>query len=197
MPEALRRLFAITGPLPNFPARDAIYPKQEVPVVRGTREGGREMVLMRWSLLPAWVQDPAKWRYATFNAKAETLLEKASFRGPFERRRCLIPADGFYEFSGQPGSKQRFLFRMRDGAPFALAGLWDRWRAPSGGEVIDSCTIIVTEPNAIVAPVHDRMPVIVEPGDYGRWLDAQHVPPQGVRDLLRPYPADGMTVQPA
>ncbi len=195
VPEAMRQLFNIKGPLPNFPGREVIYPKQDAVVVRQDPSGARELTIMRWSLLPRWVKDPGDWRASTFNARAETVMQKPSFRQSFADRRCLIPADGFYEFTGERGSKQRHKVTMRDGQPFAFAGLWDRWdRDPSAA--IESCTIIVTEPNAVLAPIHDRMPVILHADDYAAWLDVHRVPPAEAHKLLRPYPAEPMTTAP-
>ena len=129
------------------------------------------------------------------NARSETVAEKPSFRQAFRQRRCIIPADGFYEWQRAEGRKQPFFFRMRDESPFGFAGLWERWEG-EGGEVLDSCTILTTEANEVLGPVHDRMPVIIHPEDYGLWLTAGERERPTLRDLLRPYPEDEMAGYP-
>lgn len=130
------------------------------------------------------------------NARSETVAEKPSFRGAFKKRRCLIPADGFYEWQRREGNrKQPFYFRMRDEHPFGFAGLWERWEG-KGGEVLDTCTILTTEANEVLRPVHDRMPVIIHPEDYELWLAAGERERATLRDLLRPYPADEIACYP-
>jgi putative SOS response-associated peptidase YedK len=127
------------------------------------------------------------------NARGETIAQKSAFKRPFERHRCLVPADGFYEWKTLPGGrKQPVHVAMKDGRPFAFAGLAERWLG-ADGEVVDSCTIVTTEANALLRPVHERMPVIVAPDDYARWLDVGGEPPI---DLVAPYPADAMTFEP-
>jgi putative SOS response-associated peptidase YedK len=129
------------------------------------------------------------------NARAETAAERPAFREAMKRRRCLVPADGFYERQATPGSKRKqpHLIRMKDDRPFAFAGLWDSWRR--GDDTLESFTILTTAPNELVAPIHDRMPVIVAPADFDRWLDPS-IPADGVTDLLRPYPAAQMQASP-
>jgi len=154
--------------------------------------GGRELVTLRWGLVPAWAADP-KTGYRMINARAETVAEKPTFRAAFRRRRCLVAADGFYEWSAVNG-KQPYYIHMADGAPFGLAGLYEHWEGD--GRVIESCTIIVGEPNALIARIHDRMPCIVVPEDYGAWLDSGSSDPRALLSLLRPYPADKMAAYP-
>ena len=125
------------------------------------------------------------------NARSETVAEKQAFRQAFKQRRCIIPADGFYEWQRTGGRKQPFFFRMRDERPFGFAGLWERWEG-EGGEVINSCAILTTEANEVLRPVHDRMPVILHPDDYGLWLGADARELGIVKEMLRPYPADEM-----
>jgi putative SOS response-associated peptidase YedK len=178
--------------LPEVPVltpRYNIAPSQPVAVVRG----GPELAQMRWGLIPAWADDPAIG-HRMINARAETVAERPAFRAAFRRRRCLVLADGFYEWQRQDGRKQPFYFRLRDGGPFAFAGLWERWE--KGDEPIESCTLLTTEANAVVDPVHDRMPVVLDPGDYRRWLDPRVDRPDELQPLLRPYPAAQMVAHP-
>lgn len=129
------------------------------------------------------------------NARSETVAEKPAFREAFKRRRCLIPADGFYEWQRRDGKKQPFYFRLRDERPFGFAGLWEKWRSPAG-EVIESCAILTTEANELLRPVHHRMPVILHPEDYSLWLDEDARQRALLKELLRPYPAEEMTAYP-
>jgi putative SOS response-associated peptidase YedK len=144
-------------------------------------------------LVPFWADDP-KIGYSTINARAETVATKPSFREAFKKRRCLIVADGFYEWQKTGGQMQPYLIHLKDDSPFAFAGLWDRWKR--GDQAINSCSIIVTEPNAVLEPIHDRMPVILSPDDYGLWLDPDVEGAKRLQSLLRPYPADEMEAYP-
>ena len=187
---------ALAFDLPAIPELDARYniaPTQGIAAVRAG-EAGRRLDMLRWGLIPAWVKD-FKQAPTLVNARVDTIMEKPSFRGAFRSRRCLIPADGFYEWKTIGGKKQPMYFSLSDGAPFALAGLWERWEGPDGS-VIESCTTLTTEPNAVVAEVHDRMPVIVPPDAYGLWLDPAVTDPQLLLPLLGSYPADAMRVHP-
>ncbi|HET6205795.1 MAG TPA: SOS response-associated peptidase [Terracidiphilus sp.] len=169
-----------------------VAPQTFQPVVclnRKTLE--RELLQMRWGLVPYWAKD-SKVAYSTINAKAETLTTSASFREAFKYRRCLIPMDGFYEW--QPIDrkiKQPYAITLKDGAMFALAGLWDRWRDLKSGQELLSYTVITTDPNELLEPFHNRMPVILRPGDYERWM-APADPSRLPVDLLRPYPDELM-----
>jgi putative SOS response-associated peptidase YedK len=149
---------------------------------------------MRWGLLPHWSKEPTT-RAPMFNARGETLSEKPAFRVPFERKRCLIPADGFYEWKREGKRKQPYVVRLRGDRPFAFAGLWDRW-APPGQDPIESCTIVTTTPNSLVAAIHDRMPVILSPADYEPWLDVRSTRPVQAAALLRPFPNEMMVAYP-
>jgi putative SOS response-associated peptidase YedK len=144
-----------------------IAPTQPVPIIRDT-EAGREMVMARWGLVPHWSKEP-RTTYSTINARIETVAVKPVYRSPFRHRRCLIPADGFYEWKVFDGRKVPHHIRMKDGDVFALAGLWDRWEG--GGEYLDSCSIIVMPANAFMKPLHERMPAIIAPAHYDLWLD--------------------------
>lgn len=172
-----------------------IAPSQLVAGVRVNPEfGKRECVQMRWGLIPTWAKAPAIG-YKMINARAETAAEKPAFRGPFRRRRCLILADGFYEWQREGKRKQPFYIRLKDRRPFAFAGLWDRWE-PQGRESIESCTILTTGPNDVLQPIHDRMPVIVDPQAYSLWLDPTVQAVEALQLILQPYPADRMETYP-
>src|SRR5690606_7874863 len=157
-----------------------VAPSQDVLVI-GLRLGARAAALHRWGLIPSWAKDPSIG-YKMINARAETVHERPAYRGPFRSRRCLIPADGLYEWKREGKRKQPYRFLMKDEKPFAFAGLWDEWRGPDG-QTIRSCTIITTEPNELLATVHDRMPVILPPDAYDEWLDPR-TKPDRLRALL-------------
>jgi putative SOS response-associated peptidase YedK len=152
----------------DWEPRYNIAPTQPVPVIRQT-PNFRELALMRWGLIPSWATDPGIG-LRTINARSETIMTTASFRDPLRTQRCLIPADGFYEWKRAGKSKQPYCFEVGDGEMFAFAGLWDRWIDPYGKE-IESCTIITTIPNSHLADIHDRMPVILPSGAYTSWLN--------------------------
>ena len=188
-PEAMRQLFDLDGPLLNLEPRYNIAPTQDAPVIRARDGGKRELAMLRWGLVPSWSKDGPDSGYSMINARAETVADKPAYRGAFKDRRCLVPADGFYEWKKVGKEKQPFRFTMADGAPFLLAGLWARWRRPDGSD-LQSFTIIVTTPNPLVAQVHDRMPVILDRAGAAQWLKG------GARDgllaLLVPFPAERM-----
>jgi putative SOS response-associated peptidase YedK len=167
-------------------------PQSFQPVVRLNRESGeREIVIMRWGLIPYWSKDE-KIGYSTINAKAETVATAPVFREAFKRRRCLVPADAFYEWQKLDAkNKQPFAIALKSGEPYGFAGLWERWTAKDD-KPLETFTIITTDPNSVVEPLHTRMPVILEPKDYDRWLDCSD-PANAPLDLLRSYPAELMT----
>lgn len=171
-----------------------VAPTSMQPVIRLNRDtGDREMVLMRWGLIPYFAKSAADFKgFSTINAKAETVTERAMWRRPFEKRRCLVPADGFYEWARiDPKTKKPFAYTLTNGRPFAFAGLWDAWKHPANGQWLQTFAIITTIANELTGQVHDRMPVILHPQDYDRWLkrgEAERLPV----DLLRPYEAEGM-----
>ena len=169
-----------------------IRPTQELPVVRLV-DDELELTLLRWGLIPSWSREPEP-KFPTFNARAETLAEKPTFRGPFKNRRCLILIDGFYEWPKKPSKDRRPRhIRFRDRRPMAVAGLWDRWTDPATGIVVDSCTIVTTEANELLAGVpHDRMPVILDETAQQVWLDSSVVDRQRLAALLTPRRADDM-----
>jgi putative SOS response-associated peptidase YedK len=172
-----------------------IAPSQPVAAVRVAPAGtGRELALLRWGLIPSWSKDPTIGN-RLINARAETAREKPSFRNAFRRHRCLIPTNGFYEWQRQERGKQPYFVRMRDERPFAFAGLWDRWESPDKG-VIETCTILTTAANAVLAPIHDRMPVIIPPADYTRWLDPALLNTESLTPLFAPFPPEDMLAFP-
>ncbi|TBR21669.1 SOS response-associated peptidase [bacterium] len=162
-------------------------PGQDAPVVYV--DGGRRLGLHRWGLVPAWAKDPTIG-HKLINARADTAPDKPAFRGPFQRRRCLVPADGFYEWRKMGKAKVPVRFTRSDGAPFAFAGLWDEWTSPEGG-TLRTFTVLTTEPNALVAPTHDRMPVILTEAAEDAWLDPGAKTAE-LRPLLVPYDASAM-----
>lgn len=181
-----------------------VAPQSVQPVVRMDEDGERELTLMRWGLVPFWAKD-AKIGRSTVNARAETVATNAAFREAFRRRRCLVPASGFYEWMRVDGkTKQPYAITVKDAEVIAFAGLWERWKEPprrdtlfgdagtaASGEWLETYTILTTDPNEVMEPIHDRMPVIVAEKDYERWLEPGD-PARPPLDLLRPYPAEAM-----
>lgn len=169
-----------------------VAPQSLQPVVRLDRETGeRELTIMRWGLVPFWAKD-TKMAYSTINAKAETVATSPAFREAMKRRRCLVPAEWFYEWQKiDAKTKQPYAIAMKDRSLFAFAGLWDAWKDKATGQTIETYTVITTDPNELMQPLHNRMPVILKPEDYGRWLEPG--PPERLPlDLLRPFDADAM-----
>lgn len=174
--------------MPLFKASYNIAPTQDVVAVRLNSDSlNRECVLLRWGLIPSWAKD-AKTGSQCINAKAETVAEKPSFRAAFRKRRCLVIADGFYEWRREGDRKQPMWIGRKDRQLFAFAGLWEYWK-PAEGNPLETCTIITTEPNEILAPIHNRMPVILAPVSYDQWLDPA-TPADPLKALLRPCPGD-------
>ncbi len=178
----------------ELPPRYNIAPSQPVAAIRAGGSGARELTLLQWGLIPSWAKEPAIGS-RMINARAETAAEKPSFRAAMKRRRCLIPASGFYEWTRVGAAKQPFFVRMKGGRPFALAGLWEQWCGEDGSE-LETCAILTTSPNELAAKIHPRMPVIIAPGDYGRWMDPANEKPGTLEPLLRPYPAGEMEAHP-
>ena len=187
--EAYRLLFRPARlPASNFPPRYNIAPTDQIPIIRvDPRDDERELVMARWGLVPWWSKPIPKVPH--INARAETVHEKALFREAFQKRRALIPATGFFEWQKRADGKQPYRFQMRDLQPYAFAGLWEFARI--GDQEILSAAIIVGAPNQLAAAVHDRMPVILDPKDYDRWLDPA-TPLDDLKALLKPFPAEKM-----
>lgn len=166
------------------------------PVLVLPNDGKSQADFFVWGLIPPWAKDPSLGS-RLINARAETLAEKPAFRGAFRYRRCLIFASGFYEWQARPGTKhkQPYFIRLKSGAPFAFAGLWETWLAPDGSEM-RTTAIITTDANAVVQPIHARMPVILPPEAYSAWLDSSPANPARLRPLLQPYPAEEMEAYP-
>ena len=189
-PEVLAEAFQLEA-APDLQPRYNVAPSQGVACVRaGLRSRKREAVLLRWGLVPSWAGDPAMGM-KLINARAETVAEKPSFRKPFRERRCLVPADGYYEWKREGSRKQPYHIRLNSERPFAFAGLWDRWTGEDG-KTIESCTILTTTPNERLASIHDRMPVILPPAAYEPWLDPGLQDATRLVPFLTPYPADAM-----
>lgn len=193
-PAAIALAFGLAH-APEISSRYNIAPMTEVPVVRMNAHHERELVWLRWGLVPRRAKDPSIGS-KMINARGETLAQRQSFRMAYRRHRCLLPADGFYEWMAVPGNaparKQPVHISMKDGRPFGLAGLCERWLSPEG-EVLDTCAIITTAANALLRPMHERMPMIVAPKDYARWLDPANA---AVDDLVTPFPAERMSCHP-
>jgi putative SOS response-associated peptidase YedK len=181
--------------VPSLAQRYNIAPSQEIAAVRISAEGrAREYALLRWGLVPSWAKDPS-FGDRMINARSETAAEKPAFRSAVRRRRCLVPASGFYEWKRTNGRKQPYFIRMRAGKVFAFAGLWETWKEP-GGSVVESCALLTTSPNDLLRPIHDRMPVIVSPRDYDLWLSPEIQDPRELASLFRPYPHEEMDAFP-
>jgi putative SOS response-associated peptidase YedK len=186
-PEAVRAYFGYRD-TPNFPPRYNIAPTQPVAVVRLNREGERQFRLMRWGLLPSFVKDPKQFP-TLINARAEEVLDKPSFRHAMRYRRCLVVADGFYEWTGPKGKRRPFLLRSRKPQLIAFAGIYERWRDQEGGET-DTVAILTCPANRTVAALHDRMPVVLPFEHFAAWLDVKATPAEAALALLQPAADD-------
>jgi putative SOS response-associated peptidase YedK len=181
-PEAIRLLLGYLDQ-PNFPPRHNIAPTQPIPVVR-LEDGKRRFALVRWGLLPSWVKDPKAFTLL-INARGDTINEKPAFRNAMKRRRCLIPADGFYEWKGEGAAKVPYYVRLKNHQPFAFAGLWETWVGPNGEE-LETAAIVTTDANRVLKPIHHRMPVILAPEAYDLWLDTANVDAMTAQALIAP-----------
>ncbi len=178
----------------NYPPRWNGAPSQDLLVIRHNHETGQvSLDPLRWGLIPYWCKDPKGGR-KPINAKCETVATLPSFRDAYRRRRCIVPVDGFFEWKAIKGqkAKQPYAIAMKDGSPFGLGGLWENWKDPTSGEWIRTFAIITTDANELVGEIHDRMPLIVSPGDYARWLSDEPNP----HELMRPFPAEPMRMWP-
>lgn len=190
-PEELRQAFPwLNLPESGIQPRYNIAPSQPVAVI--PNDGQNRLDFFLWGLVPGWAKDPAIGN-RLINARAETLSEKPSFRGAFRWRRCLIPATGFYEWQAVPEKKGKIpmYIRLKDGRPFAFAGLWERWQSPDGSTLL-TCAIITTAPNSLMEKIHNRMPVILPDTDYAAWLTPGEGDTRSLQALLRPFPAEQM-----
>ena len=183
-----------TATLPELAPRYNIAPSQDVATVHTGDGGRRVMAFERWGLVPHWAKDPSVG-HRMINARSESAATKPAFREALRARRCIVPADGFYEWSGARQARTPYLFRRPDHALLGLAGLYARWHG-AGGEVVDSCTILTTEANDVMRRFHDRMPVILSPAAYAQWLDRGETDAARLAPLLRPCPADWLTPTP-
>ncbi len=193
-PEEIAQAFKIPD-VPPLEPRYNIAPTQPVATVLKTPENpDRQFRMLHWGLIPFWANDP-KLGSKLINARAESVADKPAFRSAFRHRRCLIVADGFYEWQQQENGKQPFYLRLKDDRPFAFAGLWEHWQE-DGGEAIDSCTILTTDANELTRPIHSRMPVILDPKDYDMWLDPNVSDSETLQPLLHPYASEKMQAYP-
>jgi putative SOS response-associated peptidase YedK len=190
--EAYAELFGVEdNRLGNLAPRYNVAPTQTTWACTIGQDGERHLDILRWGLVPHWSKGPDS-KYSMINARAETVHRKPAYRDAFRHRRCLIPAEGFYEWKPLHKGKQPYYIHRKDGQTMAFAGLWERWKDRESGEVINSCTIIVTDANELMRPIHDRMPVIVPPDDFERWLETGAGEALDLLALLRPAASDGL-----
>lgn len=192
--EAVVRLFGVADAV-QVEARYNIAPTQFVAAVRAGRDGVRVLGMLYWGLVPSWSKEKSIGA-RMINARGETLREKPSFRNAYKRRRCLVLADGYYEWQRRGGVKQPYFITFEDGRPFGMAGLWESWRDPAGGESLESCCIVTAAPAPEVAHVHDRMPVIVPLVAHDEWLDPANDAVERLDRLIAPWSGGGLRAQP-
>jgi putative SOS response-associated peptidase YedK len=193
-PEVVAAVFGLAE-VPRLEPRRNVAPTEDAPVIRADASGVRRLDELRWGLVPFWAEGPPEGR-PVINARCESAAEAPMFRAAYRHRRCLVPITGFYEWQPTGGRrKQAYLIRRKDGTPFALAGLWERWR-PKGGEPVESFTILTRDANDLVRPIHDRMPVIVAPEQYGLWLDPAVEDPERISTAIPPAPESAMEAIP-
>jgi putative SOS response-associated peptidase YedK len=185
-------LYGLTQPAMNLQPRYNIAPTSTIDALIPRDSDQLELWPMRWGLIPSWWKQSRKELPSTFNARAETVTGRPSFRDAFRERRCIIPASGYYEWKPMPGGKQPYYISARDGSILPFAGLWDEWHDPESGEQIRSCTIIVTDSNALTRPIHDRMPVILHGARQTAWLASA----AAAIELLKPAPDDVLQLWP-
>ena len=187
-PAAIRAKFSVPS-VPEFAPNADWRPTNLAPVVRLDEHGARECTLARWGLVPGWAPD-LKFGNRCINARSETVTKLPAFRSAFRKRRCLVPVNAFFEWSGEKGKRSKWRIRLRDEPLFALAGLWEWWQDRDGGDAVQSYTIVTCAANAAIAPLHDRMPVILREADYARWLDAA----TDGQALLVPFDAEALRI---
>ena len=185
-PQTLVSQFTLDQPPHALLPRYNIAPSQRIAIIRDAVGLGRHLDYAHWRLIPSWSKSADISRYL-INARAETVADKPAFRHAFRHKRCLIPADGFYEWAVTEHGKQPWWIAMADRSPFAFAGLWEHWESPDDGSLIESCTIITTESNAQIRPIHERMPLIIGPDSYSEWLDPQSENRQQLQQMLSPF----------
>jgi putative SOS response-associated peptidase YedK len=190
--KALAKRFGVEAAEIELSSRYNVAPGQDMPVV--LHKGINQVQLMRWGLIPSWAKE-AKIGYGMINARAETVVEKPSFRKPIRSQRCIVPSNGFYEWQKSTTGKVPYFIHLKDSPLFGFAGLYDHWKDPTGKEVL-SYTIITTKANDMLRPLHERMPVILTPEEEEAWLDAEQYPVNDVVGFLKPYPADKMEAYP-
>ena len=186
-PELLTEVFGVTV-LEEPPPRYNIAPSQQVPIIRDAATDGRYLSSVRWGLLPHWAKDLSIGARMS-NARCETVHEKPAFRQAIRARRCIVPASGFFEWSAAPTGKSPHYVTMRDGSPLAFAGIWDSWRTPEG-EILETCAILTTTANSLMAPLHDRMPVLLHHTEFDLWLDRSANNPDKLKRLYQPCPSE-------
>jgi len=191
--ELLERIFGVSI-FQDIPPHYNIAPSQQVVVIRITPDGNQQVAFLKWGLIPSWAKDPSIGS-KMINARSETVDVKPAFRNPLKYRRCIVPANGFYEWQKVEGKKKPLYVKMKDDGPMLFAGLWEHWKTPEGNE-IESCTILTTNSNELIKPLHDRMPLILETGDMNLWLDPQVTDPGKLKPLFSPYPAEKMEMYP-
>ncbi len=188
--ESVKRTFALDFK-PELVPRYNIAPTQSVPAVRVAEEGSRTLVMLHWGLVPRWAKERAIGN-RMINARSETLAGKPAYRDAFRRRRCLVLADGWYEWQAAPGGKQPWFVRLRDPRPIAFAGLWERWKDPAGGELLESCTIVTTDASESIRKIHERMPVVLPESAWDRWMDPAFSDTETLSEILGPYDAKAL-----
>ena len=186
-PELLAEVFGVPV-LEEIPRRYNIAPSQPVPILREAATGGRYLSSVRWGLVPHWAKDLSIGNRMN-NARCETVHEKPAFRQVIRARRCIVPASGFFEWAASPAGKSPHYVTMRDGSPLAFAGIWDSWRTPEG-EILETCAILTTTANSLMAPLHDRMPVLLHRTEFDLWLDRSMNNPEKLQRLYQSYPAE-------
>lgn len=185
-PELLAEIFGLTE-IPTFPARYNIAPTQQIAIVRSDANQNR-LDFVKWGLIPSWAKDNTIGNHM-INAKSETVHEKPAFHHAIRYRRCLVPSSGFFEWRKEGNSKQPIYIHLKDGTPMVYAGLWESWKTPEGS-TLESCSILTTTANTLIEPIHDRMPVILHPQEYGLWLDRDMTDPTRLQKLYQPYPSE-------
>jgi putative SOS response-associated peptidase YedK len=182
--EAVKRVFQLEG-VPDLEPRYNVAPTQMVAAVRAGDEGRRAFALLHWGLVPRWAKERAIGN-RMINARAESVAEKPAFRDAFRKRRCLVLADGWYEWQAAPGGKKPWYVRTKDARPLAFAGLWERWKDPADGAMLESCTIVTTDAAESIRKLHERMPVVLAEADWDRWIDTAFSDAEKLQELLRP-----------